>query len=76
MLLLLSDHFYLSILRYEFPLLTAALNYLDVGVTGKVKNLVKTKNNKFVFHLSLDKCEQLNSEEIDLALLNRNVISL
>lgn len=66
----------LSILRYDFPLLTTTLNYLDVGVTGKVKNLVRNKNNKFVFNLSLDKSEQLINEDIDLSLLNRNVIPL
>lgn len=61
---------FLFILRYEFPLLTTALNYLNNGVTGRVKNLVRNKNNKFVFNLLLDKSDKLNNEEIDLALLD------
>ncbi|KAL4112570.1 hypothetical protein QTP88_016325 [Uroleucon formosanum] len=62
--------------RLIFPLLNDTLNYLDVGITGKIKNIVKNKYNTFIFHLLLQECEYINNEDINLALLNEPVIPL
>lgn len=58
-----------------FPLLNEALNYLDVGVVGKIINIVMSKN-KFVFHMNLEKCEKINNDEIDLDLIKEEVMLL
>jgi len=66
----------LIIFRSPFPLLNDTLNYLDVGITGKIKNIVRNKYNTFIFHLLLQECEYINNEDINLALLNEPVIPL
>jgi len=59
-----------------FSLLCDSLKYLDIGVTGKVMNIVKNKNNKFVLNLSLPTCEKIDIEDMNLALLNEDNIPL
>jgi len=46
---------------------------LDVGVNGKIKNIVRNKNNTFIIHISLSKYEEINNFAIDLKLLNENI---
>lgn len=60
------------IYRPTFSLFNETLNYLDIGVTGKVKNIVRNKNNKFVIHISLPKYEQIKYT-IDFKLLNEDI---
>ncbi|XP_060870995.1 uncharacterized protein LOC132945306 isoform X4 [Metopolophium dirhodum] len=62
--------------RSPFPLLNDTLNYLDIGITGKIKNIVRNKYNTFIFHLLLQECEYINNEDMNLALLNEPVIPL
>lgn len=71
----LCTHFYI-IFRPEFSLLNETLNHLEVGVVGTIKNLVRIKNYKFLIHMKLQNCEQINNDEIDLALLNEEIIPL
>lgn len=59
-----------------FPLLNETLNYLDIGITGKVINIVRNKNNRFVFNITIQQCEQINNDNIDLDLLNEDNLSL
>jgi hypothetical protein len=67
---------YLIIFRLPFPLLDDTLSYLNVGITGKIKHIVRNKYNIFIFHMLLQECEYINDEEINLALLNEPVIPL
>ncbi|XP_022162076.1 uncharacterized protein LOC111027893 isoform X7 [Myzus persicae] len=62
--------------RSPFPLLNDTLNYLDIGITGKIKHIVRNKYNTFIFHLLLQECESINNDDINLALLNEPVIPL
>lgn len=55
-----------------FPLFEETLNYLDIGVVGKILNIVRNKN-KFIFHIALDKCLNINDYEIDQALLDEHI---
>lgn len=55
-----------------FPLLNETLNYLDIGVTGKVVNIIRNKNNTFVFNISIQQCDKINNENINLDLLNED----
>lgn len=64
------------IFRPEYPLLNETLNYLEVGVVGTVKNLVRVKNYKFLIHMKLQNCEPINNDEIDLDLVNEEIIPL
>lgn len=64
------------IYRQSFPLLNDTLNYLDIGVTGEIRNIVRYKNNKFVFNLSLQNIEEIKNEDLNLTLLNGNNIPL
>lgn len=60
----------LCIYRPSFPLLKDTLNYLDIGVTGEIQNIVRYKNNKFVFNLSLQNVEEIKNEDFNLTLFN------
>lgn len=64
------------ICRPLFSLLCDTLKYLEIGVTGKVMNIVKNKNNTFVINLSLPTCEKINIEDMNLALINEDIIPL
>jgi len=66
----------LIIFRSPFPLLNDTLNYLDIGITGKIKHIVRNKYNTFIFHLFLQECEYINNEDMNLALLNEPIIPL
>lgn len=76
---LLGNYAFSSIIshcRPTFPLLNDTLNYLDVKVTGKVINIVRKKNNKFVCHIALPKYETINNKDINLLLLKEDFIQL
>ncbi|XP_026816248.1 uncharacterized protein LOC113555865 isoform X3 [Rhopalosiphum maidis] len=62
--------------RSPFPLLDDTLSYLKVGITGKIKHIVRNKYNIFIFHMLLQECEYINDEELNLALLNELVVPL
>lgn len=49
---------------------------MDIGVTGKVVNIIRNKNNKFVFNISIQKCDYINNEDINLDLLNEDYLSM
>lgn len=45
-------------------------------MTGKIRNIVRNKNNKFVFHMSLEICEQINFDDFHLAVLNEVTVPM
>lgn len=59
-----------------FLLLHETLKYLDYGVVGKVINVIKNKNNKFIFHMSLPICKKINTEDLQSDLINKDVLPL
>lgn len=64
------------IFRPVFLLLHETLKYLDCGVIGKVTNVIRNKNNKFVFNMSLPICEKINNEELQSVIINKDVLPL
>lgn len=43
---------------------------------GKVINVIRNKNNKFIFHMSLSTCEKINNEDLQSDLINKDVLPL
>ncbi|XP_050056969.1 uncharacterized protein LOC114132611 isoform X5 [Aphis gossypii] len=63
--------------KLSFPLLNDTLNYLNAGIIGQIKHVVKrNKYNLFIFHMLLQECECINDEDINLALLDEPVLPL